>query len=332
MGLLISGKNPAASKTVERSYFTATAGQTTFTIPGGYQVGDIDVYLNGIRLIESDDFFASNGSTVVLSSGANVGDSVAVLCYYQFNVANTWTKSESDSRYMTTSGTQPMSSYLRTPNYGVSSWSDTASASLEASNGGGEQGVGVKAFGRSVTTNGGSIQYTSDVRGTGGAHKFFGWNGSSSTVFGGFDSSGRWSAPLQPSFYAYQGAAGTTATGPIAFSSTRINVGGCYNTSNGRFTAPVSGNYMFFGHLLHRGNGTTGNMEPTFYKNGSNINTRGMAYSVASQSTGHIPTQTMVIIPLAVNDYVQFGAVSLTAGSDIYLADNLSHYAGYLLG
>ena len=89
---------------------------------------------------------------------------------------------------------------------------------------------------------------------------------------------------------------------------------------------------MFFGHALHRGNGTSSNVELTFYKNGSNINTRGMSYSVASQTSGHLPVQTTVIIPLIANDYVQFGASVIGSGSDIYLADNLAHFSGYLLG
>mgnify|MGYP001246033134 CR=1 FL=1 len=329
---LLSGSGSAAYKSVDRTNFTATAGQTTFTLSQGYSVGDIDVFMNGIKLVEGDDFFATDGATVVLTAAASVNDFVQVVAYNSFYAANTYTKSEADNRYMVATGQTPMQSYLRTPNYGVSSWSDTASASLEASQGAGTQGVGIKAWGRSVAGSGGELTYVADTRGASGQHVFYGFNGTSLTKFGGFDTAGRWSSPLQPSFYAFQGPGGTTSTGPIAFSSTRINVGGCYNTSNGRFTAPVSGNYMFFGHILHRGNGTTGNAEITFYKNGSNINSRGMAYSVASQSSGHIPMQTMVIIPLAVNDYVQFGATVVAAGSDIYLADNLSHFSGYLLG
>lgn len=332
MGLL-TGSGSAAFKSIDRTNFTATAAQTTFTVTQGYSVGDVDVFLNGVKLFEGDDYYAINGSTVVLTSGAAAGDSVQVVSYNQFSVSNTYTKTEADNKYMVATGQTPMTSYLRTPNYGISSWSDSASASLEASVGAGESGVGVKAIGRSVTTNGGNIHYTSDTRGSGGSHKFFGWNGSLSVPYGGFDSAGRWSAPQQPAFYAYQGSVGSSTTaGTIIFTSTRINVGSCYNTSTGRFTAPVAGNYMFFGHVLHRGNSTTGNLELSFYKNGSNINSRGMAYSVASQSSGHIPVQTMVIIPLAVNDYVQLATTVVAAGSDMYLADNLAHFSGYLLG
>jgi hypothetical protein len=333
MGLLASGRNPAAYKSVDRTNFTATAGQTTFTLSQGYSVGDTEVYLNGVKLLEADDYFATNGLTVVLSSGASVGDSLQVVSYNQFTAANTYTKSEADTRYMVATGQTPMSSYLRTPNYGISSWSDTANASLEASVGAGTSGVGIKAWGRSVPTSGGELTYITDTRGASGQHIWYGYNGTSITQFMKIDTAGRLNIPNQPCFYAYQGLAGTTtSTGTLTFTSTRINVGSGYNTSNGRFTAPVSGNYMFTGHVLHRGNGTAGNLELTFYKNGSNINSRGMAYSVASQTSGHIPVHTTALIPLAAGDYVQLGLYAVSSGSDGYLADNLAHFSGYLIG
>jgi hypothetical protein len=58
--------------------FTATAGQTTFSLT--YTVGYIDVYLNGGRL-SADEYTASNGSSVVLDVGASVGDIIDVTTY-----------------------------------------------------------------------------------------------------------------------------------------------------------------------------------------------------------------------------------------------------------
>ena len=59
---------------------TATQGQQTFTISGGYTAGNIDVYLNGIRL-NASEFIASNGLTVVLATAANEGDILDVVEY-----------------------------------------------------------------------------------------------------------------------------------------------------------------------------------------------------------------------------------------------------------
>ena len=62
----------------EFTSFTATAGQTTFTV--NYAVGNILVFMNGAKL-NSADFTATNGTSVVLASGASVGDIVEVVEY-----------------------------------------------------------------------------------------------------------------------------------------------------------------------------------------------------------------------------------------------------------
>lgn len=56
----------------------ATAGQTTFTIPGGYTVGYIEVFANGI-LLGSSNYTASNGTTVVLNNARNAGDIIRIV-------------------------------------------------------------------------------------------------------------------------------------------------------------------------------------------------------------------------------------------------------------
>ena len=68
--------------------FTATSLQTTFTITGGYTVGMVDVFLNGIKLDNATEFTASNGSTVVLALGAATGDIVEVYKYGGQFIAN----------------------------------------------------------------------------------------------------------------------------------------------------------------------------------------------------------------------------------------------------
>ena len=58
--------------------FTATAGQTLFTIPAGYSVGTVQVFANGIQL-GSADYTASNGSTITLNTARNSGDIIRVV-------------------------------------------------------------------------------------------------------------------------------------------------------------------------------------------------------------------------------------------------------------
>ena len=69
-----------------RTSATATAAQTTFSAT--YTAGYVDVYLNGVKLVSGTDFTATNGTSVVLTTGATVGDSVEILAYETFSVAN----------------------------------------------------------------------------------------------------------------------------------------------------------------------------------------------------------------------------------------------------
>jgi len=68
--------------------FTATASQTAFTVTGGYTVGMVDVFLNGIKLDNAVDFTATDGSVVTLAAGAAVGDIVEVYKYGGQFIAN----------------------------------------------------------------------------------------------------------------------------------------------------------------------------------------------------------------------------------------------------
>lgn len=249
MALLLNGKNPAALKSTKRIYFTATASQTTFNISDGYSVGDVEVYMNGLRLTEGDDYTATNGSDIILTSGANVGDSILVTSYNQFLTSNSYTKAESDNKYLALTG-GTLTSYLRTPNYGVSSYSDSATASLEASAGLGEQGVGIKAFGRSVATNGGDILYTADNRGAGGRHRFGYWNGTSFVNTLTVDSLGRVTKPLQPLFSGYITTTSHPPVGVLPVNTTYNNVGNYWNTSTYTFTCPVAGYYHMHGSFM----------------------------------------------------------------------------------
>ena len=80
------GVQPVPQATQRREYFTATNGQATFNT-NGYTPNYIDVYMNGVKLSPAD-FTASNGSDVVLASGATTGDPVQVVSFTPFNVAN----------------------------------------------------------------------------------------------------------------------------------------------------------------------------------------------------------------------------------------------------
>jgi len=74
-----------------RTTYTATSGQTVFA--ANYDVGYIDVFLNGIKLLVGTDFVATSGSSITLSSGATSGDIVEILAHSTYNNVNLQTSS-----------------------------------------------------------------------------------------------------------------------------------------------------------------------------------------------------------------------------------------------
>ncbi|QDP54947.1 MAG: hypothetical protein Tp1123SUR197351_5 [Prokaryotic dsDNA virus sp.] len=86
----------AVNGTTNRNSYTATANQTSFA--SIYDVGYVDVYLNGLKLMPAD-FTATDGANIVLASGAAAGDTVDIVGYGAFSLSNFYTKTESDGRY-----------------------------------------------------------------------------------------------------------------------------------------------------------------------------------------------------------------------------------------
>ena len=85
LGNPISLTDNVASRLVSA---TATAGQTTFTVSGGYRINAISVYRNGVKLSDNEDFTASDGSTVVLVNAAQASDTLAFEIFDDFRVAD----------------------------------------------------------------------------------------------------------------------------------------------------------------------------------------------------------------------------------------------------
>ena len=80
------GPAPVPQATQTRQTFTATSGQTSFAT-AGYTAGFVDIYMNGVRLVDGTDFTAVNGSDVVLTSGAATGDIIDVLMFTAVDLA-----------------------------------------------------------------------------------------------------------------------------------------------------------------------------------------------------------------------------------------------------
>ena len=93
------GVQPVPQATQVRDSFTATAGQTSFAT-AGYTPTFLDVYLNGVHLQDGTDYTATNGSDVVLTTGAAADDVLEVVAYTTFENGDHYTKAVSDSRYI----------------------------------------------------------------------------------------------------------------------------------------------------------------------------------------------------------------------------------------
>jgi type 1 fimbria pilin len=161
-------------------------------------------------------------------------------------------------------------------------------------------------------------------------------NGSTPTEMARINNSGQLTLPYQPAFYAWvSGGSSTRTTGAFtSFSSTRVNRGGHYNTSNGRFTAPIAGVYEFIFSMLWRQSGSGGSGEISIGVNGSNIGSRGLGYSMSlAGGDYHGQTIARAILNLAAGDYVtgwihSSGDVS----ANWYFGENLGYFSGHLLG
>ena len=66
----------------------ATEGQTSFTPSGGYRINNIEVYRNGVRLVDGRDYTARDGVTVNLVTGCTVDDVVAFQIFDDFKVSD----------------------------------------------------------------------------------------------------------------------------------------------------------------------------------------------------------------------------------------------------
>ena len=128
----------------------------------------LDVYLNGVRLVNgaSNDFVATNGTSIVLKAGASVGDILSVVSFGTFNIASfSATAITSDTLPVARGGT------------GISSVSGQADKVLKVDSTGSSFILGqasspeVYGFIKSFTAS--TINYTVTVQSVGGQNKYF---------------------------------------------------------------------------------------------------------------------------------------------------------------
>ena len=138
------------------------------------------------------------------------------------------------------------------------------------------------------------------------------------------DSSGNITKPNQPLFVAQKSGA-ITGTGFVTFNTVIENVGSHYDSSNGRFTAPVAGYYWFCCKI-----NAYKRIDFFFKRNGSNSGAanREIGQFNTSNQDGWYSHNLIRVFELSANDYVQVDVTNIYQNSD---PGEWITFQGYLL-
>jgi len=237
------GSTPVPQATQHRESFTATSGQTTFA-SAGYTAGFVDVYLNGSHLSPAD-FTATNGSDVVLASGASADDVCDIISHSAFELnAQTFTGD------FTVDGTTLA---VDSTNNRVGIGTSVPGTKLEVNG----DGLQVRLDGTANTSRGILLRNTGSAEGQiqtdGNMHfiqedagKYMRFS-TANTERMRIDATGAVTMPLQPAFLVHPASAqnNIALNSPVAIVlATEIFDQNGDFSSNG-FTAPVTGKYQF---------------------------------------------------------------------------------------
>jgi hypothetical protein len=93
MGYLGNGLTITGTQNSKRIVVDATPNQTISTVTGGYLTGQLDVYRNGVKLVDTQDYTASDGASVTFLNAVSEGDELEFVVFENFDVANALSKS-----------------------------------------------------------------------------------------------------------------------------------------------------------------------------------------------------------------------------------------------
>ncbi len=96
IALYIKRQQDSLALVAQTSFSGSDADSKTLTYTDSLYM---DVYQNGVLLKPGTDYTATTGTTVVLVTGASLNDVVEMVVYDAFSVADSYTKSQADTRY-----------------------------------------------------------------------------------------------------------------------------------------------------------------------------------------------------------------------------------------
>jgi len=342
--------------------FTATAGQTAFTI--AHTQGFVQVFMNGLLLDETVDW-TSDGSAVTLTSGAAAGDEIEVVAYNTFSVGDALNQAAADTRYVNASGdTMSGDLLLGSNSLGIGIASPAAKAEIQSENFIDKDTV----LGLLRLTGQSNNENTAQAPSAGTALEFYNrWSGGAAYSVGrisgraiegydgglqldvsqntgngqtnfvnaiNIDSNGHITTPNQPSFRARATLAQTLSSAwqQIGYDTLIDQRGGSnYSTSTSRFTAPVDGFYQF--NASWTADNNTDN-DGTFFlaiNNGTGGNAVG-SVSMANTGGAYDGHAVSGCAYLSANDYVsvyRYSTVSTTTRTNVVYG---GYFSGYLIG
>ena len=150
------------------------------------------------------------------------------------------------------------------------------------------------------------------------------------------DSSGNVTMPSQPAFHATSTGSGFGHDSIMVFNTAHVNTGSHYNTSNGKFTAPVAGVYFFY----HKNIGTSSStvIRVKVYYNDSIFTAYKTPSTRQDTSTGNDYAEGVInfVVSLSANDTIKLGTFADDSSSGIYNDNSggqgFNYFGGYLIG
>jgi hypothetical protein len=84
----LQGSTLGQMATQRKAFYVSSAGQTVFASQGPYVPPYVDVYVNGVKLVYTTDYTATDGATVVLTNGLTAGANVEVISSMTFAIGD----------------------------------------------------------------------------------------------------------------------------------------------------------------------------------------------------------------------------------------------------